>query len=322
MITGISIIIPVHDRAHTLQKCVESILSQSYKHFELILVDDHSTDNSVELANKLAEQDNRIIVIEQSQEKKGAQAARNTGIKNAKYDWIMFNDSDDIWTENKIERELFFLEENNFNKKIVLYSDCNTININTKEKKYWALPEISKDNSYKDLLVQSAPMFQSLCCSSSLLFEAGFLDESVPSYQEWDTSLRLAKNGGKFVHIKEALFDYYIGANDAISKSIEKDFIGRSNIYNKWKQDILKLHGNKIYKIMLAQNFNAALDNNIDFENLKKNNQIIFEYEKNLIDFFGNDYRKNINKLKQKNDFKRSLIWRIVRKLYHVIVRK
>lgn len=291
---SVSIIIPIHNRAHTLKKCIDSILSQTYEDFELILVDDHSTDSSLRICKEYFSNDLRIKVFNQSDEKHGAQAARNTGIKNAKHDWIMFNDSDDVWHKDKIKKELDVLEQYGYDEQTVIYSDCNTINVDTNEKNYWALPHIDEKKSYKDLLVKSGPMFQSLLCSKKHLEEIGYLDESVPSYQEWDTSIRLAKNG-RFVHIKEPLFDYYVGANDTISKSIGKDFIGRCNIYNKFKDEIIKTHGEKQYKRMMALCFSNAKDN-VDFEILKKQNQIIKKYEDNLIELFGKDYKNKINK--------------------------
>lgn len=302
--TSFSIVIPVHNRAHTLSKCVDSILAQSYKDFELILVDDHSSDNSVELAKSYAEKDERVRVIEQPEEKRGAQAARNAGILAAKFDWIMFNDSDDTWSVQKIEKELKILEQHNYNPKLVIYSDCNTVKTGTKDKQYWALPDISEDNSYRDLLVTSGPMFQSLLCSKKHLEEIGLLDESVPSYQEWDTSIRLAKNGN-FIHIKEALFDYEVGAEDAISKSAEKDFIGRCNIYNKFAEEIINVHGIKKFKRMIAENL-LSQENLFFFNNLKSIennseksltvNKIISLYENNLIKAFGTNYIKKAAK--------------------------
>lgn len=283
-----SIIIPIYNREHTLSKCIESILSQTYPYFELLLVDDNSTDNSITIAKNYKLKDKRINFFQQDKNNLGAQAARNTGIRNAKFDWIMFNDSDDYWASDKIEKEYLILKKYNFQKNIIIYSDCNTINVKTNEKKLWSLPHISEDDSYSNLLIQSGPMFQSLLCSKKQLEEINYLDESVPSYQEWDTSIRLAKNG-KFIHIQEPLFDYTIGGNDAISKSLELDFIGRSNIYIKFKNEIIKYHGLKVFKKICAENYIFALQN-VNFNQLVAVNQIIYTYKDILIKLFGKKY--------------------------------
>lgn len=90
-----SIIIPVYNTAPYLEQCVESVLQQTYTNFELILVDDGSTDTSPDLCDRLAKSDERIRVIHQANG--GSSKARNAGIKFAEGDVILFLDSDDYW---------------------------------------------------------------------------------------------------------------------------------------------------------------------------------------------------------------------------------
>lgn len=90
-----SIIIPVYNTAPYLKQCVESVLQQTHTEFELILVDDGSTDTSPDLCDELAERDGRIRVIHQANA--GLSAARNSGLKASESDVILFLDSDDYW---------------------------------------------------------------------------------------------------------------------------------------------------------------------------------------------------------------------------------
>lgn len=283
-----SIIIPVHNREKTLPMCIKSILSQTYPNFELIMVDDHSTDNSIKVIKDYQKKDSRIILINQTQDRKGAQQARNTGIYNAHYDWIMFNDSDDTWQNNKIEIEYNKLKELNSDPYAVIYSDCIVYDVETDNQHFWTLPHISPDNSFKDLLLTSGPMFQSILCSKKLLSEVNYLDESIPKYQEWDTSLRLARKG-KFYHISEPLYVYYIGAEDTMSKNQIKSLIGSCNIINKYKDDIYKFHGTIILKKLYAEHF-IELSKNLDLSIEKHNNPILLTFESNLLQLFGKHY--------------------------------
>jgi glycosyltransferase involved in cell wall biosynthesis len=89
----ISVIVPVYNSEKTIRKCVESIINQTYKNLEIILVDDYSTDNSVVEISKI--KDSRIKIIKQSQNS-GVGASRNIGLKNAKGRYIGFVDSDDF----------------------------------------------------------------------------------------------------------------------------------------------------------------------------------------------------------------------------------
>ena len=97
----VSIIVPVYNTEAYLQRCVESITTQTYTNTEIILVNDGSTDNSLALCRSLAEKDQRIKVL--SQENRGVAAARNTGIEYSTGDYFILVDSDDALTENAVE---------------------------------------------------------------------------------------------------------------------------------------------------------------------------------------------------------------------------
>ena len=90
----ISVIIPVYNTEDYIEKCIRSIMEQTFKNLEIIIVNDGTTDKSIDICKKLQEEDNRIIII--NQENMGVSKARNTGLKNATGDYIGFVDSDDF----------------------------------------------------------------------------------------------------------------------------------------------------------------------------------------------------------------------------------
>lgn len=96
----ISIIIPVYNASRYLRKCIDSILSQSFKDFELILINDGSTDESLAICKDYEKRDNRITVI--SQTNRGVSAARNKGLDIAKGEWITFADADDYFLDDAL----------------------------------------------------------------------------------------------------------------------------------------------------------------------------------------------------------------------------
>ena len=100
----ISIIVPVYNRENKVGSCIASILNQTYTDLELILVDDGSTDNSVAVCEEYAKQDKRIRIIQK--ENGGVSSARNCGIKEARGEYIALLDNDDLWTADKLERQL------------------------------------------------------------------------------------------------------------------------------------------------------------------------------------------------------------------------
>ncbi|MBF0423626.1 MAG: glycosyltransferase family 2 protein [Magnetococcales bacterium] len=109
----ISIITPVFNGERTLTDTIESVLNQTHPNWEHILVDDCSTDQSVELIKRLTRGDHRFKVIA-LQANSGPSVARNTAIKAATGDYIAFLDADDVWLPTKLSEQLAFMIENNF----------------------------------------------------------------------------------------------------------------------------------------------------------------------------------------------------------------
>ena len=103
----VSVIIPIYNASSTLEKCLNSIINQTYKNLEIILVDDGSTDSSGKICDKFAKNDDRIKVIHKKNE--GLGKTRNVGILESTGDYLFFVDSDDFIDLNTIEK-LYFQE--------------------------------------------------------------------------------------------------------------------------------------------------------------------------------------------------------------------
>lgn len=107
----ISIILPVYNGAEHLTECIESLLSQTYKNFELIIVDDGSTDDTPMILMNYAQKDNRLKIITHKNNQKQI-VAGNTGLKNTKGVYIARMDADDISYPNRLEKQIEFLQKN------------------------------------------------------------------------------------------------------------------------------------------------------------------------------------------------------------------
>ncbi|MBQ7840771.1 MAG: glycosyltransferase family 2 protein [Lachnospiraceae bacterium] len=107
----VSIVVPVYNAAAYIEKTVEMVKKQSFADWELILVDDHSADTSRSILERLAAQDDRISLMVQKDGIKGAANARNLGTQHAVGRYLAFLDADDVWKEDKLERELAFMKE-------------------------------------------------------------------------------------------------------------------------------------------------------------------------------------------------------------------
>ena len=104
----VSIIIPTYNRGYIIKKSIDSVLHQTYEDFELIIVDDGSTDGTKQLIDEY--EDDRIKYYSY-EHNKGVVYARNYGMKMAKGDCIVFQDSDDVWHSDKLEKQIKILED-------------------------------------------------------------------------------------------------------------------------------------------------------------------------------------------------------------------
>jgi glycosyltransferase involved in cell wall biosynthesis len=109
----VSIITPLYNSEKYIKYAINSVIEQTYKFWELIIIDDKSTDKSFEIASEYSKYDNRIKVY-RNENNKGAAFSRNQGLKIAKGRYIAFLDSDDMWLPNKLKSQIEFMKNNNY----------------------------------------------------------------------------------------------------------------------------------------------------------------------------------------------------------------
>lgn len=126
----VSIIMPSYNTAQYIKDSIESVRSQSYTNWELIIVDDCSTDNTDEVVAGII--DNRIRYLK-NETNSGAAVSRNRALREAKGRWIAFLDSDDIWDSEKLNKQINFMEKNDYHFSYTIYeeidSNSNKLNI-------------------------------------------------------------------------------------------------------------------------------------------------------------------------------------------------
>ena len=255
----ISVVIPAYNRAATIRKCLDSVVLQTYLPDEILVVDDGSTDETVEAVSSYRHPPQISLRCLSLGRNSGAQAARNHGIREAKGDWIAFQDSDDEWLPEKLEKQVAALGSVNFHPMTVIHANCYRQSHRSGERQAWALPEVAGESPFSRLLTSPGPLFPTILTSKAALEKIGFLDENVPSYQEWDTALRLAKVC-RFIHLREPLFVYHLHAGETISKSGSRDVEGYQFVVDKFRDDILRHCGSKVYNHHLVFNAVRAME--------------------------------------------------------------
>lgn len=200
----ITVIVPVYNTAPYLDRCISSILSQSFRTFELILVDDGSADNSGEICDHYAQKDSRVKVIHKANG--GVSSARNIGLDQAKGEWITFVDSDD-WVhedflKNRYERAVA-------DDADVAYCDLELVYGDRRE--YCRAAEIDpKEDSQVNSWIRSKTTY-----SPILLIKKELLDKyhlrflpGVRLCEDLNLIIKIILYSKKTVHVKEALYYY------------------------------------------------------------------------------------------------------------------
>lgn len=182
----VSVIIPSYNRAHLIEKCVRSVLAQTYQNIEVIVVDDASTDNTEAIVKNIS--DSRVKYL-RLPSNSGACAARNEGIRLASGTYIAFNDSDDQWLPEKLQRQLEFLQEKNADIA-VCKMECKDTDGNFLH--YFPNKSGSCKISYDDLLRYNCASTQTFFGKASCFKETPF-DIRMPRLQDWDEALRLSQ---------------------------------------------------------------------------------------------------------------------------------
>ena len=225
----ISVIIPTYNRGSLILDSLNSVIRQTYKNLEIIIVDDCSTDNTEEIIRNAG--DNRII-YHKLLKNSGACTARNKGIELANGEYIAFNDSDDIWHENKLEKQIDFLLKKNADVvtcKMDVYDESKNF--------MYSFPNLNSDTELttEGLLKYNATSTQ-LLFGKAECFKTVQFDKDMPRFQDWEECLRLSEKF-KVVFQNEILVDTY-QQKDSITKNPQKGLAGMELLFSKYKDKI------------------------------------------------------------------------------------
>lgn len=248
-----SIIIPTFNRSESIKQCLNSLVNQTFKFFEVIICDDGSVDNTDDVVKLFVD---KLQINYTWEENWGGPARpRNNGIKLAKGKWICFLDSDDIWYDNKLE-----VLENYINVNPHLEFVCHDLIINNILSKKTNLLSCGPivDNLYSDLLKKGNRFPNSAISIKKTIFEKHkiFFTESrdLISVEDYDLTLNLARCNISFGCINEVLGEYRLEKNN-ISSQIRHlqnlEFLLKKHVFeiqtfesNKnllWKQVLARL---------------------------------------------------------------------------------
>jgi glycosyltransferase involved in cell wall biosynthesis len=200
----VTVIIPSYNAMTYLPETLDSVLHQSFTDFEVLIINDGSTDNVVEWAGTI--RDSRVRLI--SQENQRLAAARNTGITHAKGEYLAFLDADDVWQPTKLEKQVNCLENN---PKIGLVHTW-TLLVNSESKPTGKILKSSVEGDAWQQIVQKNTIVVSSVMVRSSCLDVGVFDKDLHYCEDYDMWIRLACRYN-FAVIKEPLTSYRIHSN-------------------------------------------------------------------------------------------------------------
>ncbi len=230
----VSVIIPTFNRANLLLRAIRSVLSQTYKDFELIVIDDASEDNTREVVNGFS--DRRIKYIRLN-ERAGSAASRNIGIKTSRGKFLTFLDSDDEWHSKKLEYQVNDIKDQS-DKIGIVY----TKTIRKYKNREYYIPSCKVKHRegylYRNLILGQYIVPTPSALVKKVCFDkCGYFDEKLQVLEEWDLWIRMSRFFKfKFIN-KPMTFSYYTPS----SLSTHRDLfaLGTCKIINKHFKDFI-----------------------------------------------------------------------------------
>lgn len=247
----VSVIIPTYNRAHILGRAIQSVLDQTYQDFEIIVVDDGSTDNTEEVVKNFNDE---RIVYHLYGKNRGVAAARNIGIKLSKAEYIAFQDSDDVWYPDKLEKTMKNIKEI---KNIDFIFSCGKIIKDGEIVGYtgnhsWINKSPKKELIRKLFMGNFIPT-QGVVVKKDKIIQVGGFDESFPSASDHELWLRLIPICN-FHFIGEPLFDIHF-SEKCITSNVKIRLHSQKRLFNKNKAILKKYVKSKIWYYIIKQIF-------------------------------------------------------------------
>lgn len=226
----ISVVIPTHNRCESLKNAIRSVIAQTYKDFEILIVDDASTDNTQSYASALK---NKNIYYIRLNTNKGGCHARNEGIKKSSGELIAFLDDDDLWFPKKLEKQIKLFSSYNldfcFSAKKVIYSNSKKCRVSALKPKFV--------DPYKSIMYDNyIGTTSTILLRKKLIEQINGFDEQLPALQDYDLYIRLLENGCKIKGIYDALITYNISyEKNNVSCSFDNFSRASAILHKKYK---------------------------------------------------------------------------------------
>ena len=229
----VSAIIPCYNSQATIGRAITSLLTQTVAIDQIIVINDGSTDESLQVVQDLQQKHSSIIVIDQ--ENKGVCAARNAGIEQAKGTYLLTLDADDYFEDTFVEKALKKFEEDDRYGAVM----CGYVRVVNGKK---ILPYIPEEITFESCLLRNGAI-ACLLLKKEAVLKAGLYDLAMSGgHEDWDLNIRVLKLGYRYAIIPEVLFNYVDTVGSRSYTSMEQDLDLKMQLFHKYRDEYKKLH--------------------------------------------------------------------------------
>ena len=239
----ISVIIPYYKKKEYIISSINSVLNQTYKNLEIIIIYDDSNKEDLNLLKKIKKKDKRIKIYI-NKKNLGAGRSRNKGIKLSKGTFVAFLDSDDLWKKNKLKKQIFFMKKNGINASHTSYTIINSNNKIVGSRN-------AKDMSYK-LLLKSCDIGLSTVILKKEIITSKIKFANIKTKEDYVLWLKITLNNNKIFALKENLTKWRKLEDSLSSSKLQKIYDGYL-VYRKYMNfNLLKSFG---FLMLLSFNY-------------------------------------------------------------------
>ncbi len=210
----VSVIMPAYNAEAFIEDAINSVLKQTYTDFELIVIDDCSTDSTASIVLRMADIDSRIHYF-QNKNNSGVSVTRNFGISKAAGEWIAFLDSDDMWREDKLQKQIELLDAHP--DAIITYTACSFIDFSGKPYKY--IMSAEPEMTYKMLLKRNLLSCSSIMVKKEVICKIGMASDKM--HEDYSAWLMILRNTKCAYGINEPLLIYRLSQNSKSSNRLK-----------------------------------------------------------------------------------------------------
>lgn len=242
---NVSVVIPCYNREASVRAAVESVLEQDYPCFEVVLVDDCSTDDTLNILNSI--DDPRVKVVT-SKVNNGPGVARNRGVSESSGEWVAFQDSDDLWLPGKLRRQMEVVRSSNDAVAVYCRMSVRT-GLDGQASQISHIPSYEAENLSGDVLrglvYSSFISTQTLVIRRDVFDSVGGFDVTLPALEDWELMLRVAQ-WGPVEFVEEPLVEQAFSDN-SLTKNVAKRLVAQSMILEKHTDLIGRYQGALAY---------------------------------------------------------------------------